>query len=61
MALFWSFNFKEVVDPRTFKFSLGGTFGISIRLLEAGLHQSSEKAKLTAGPVLEVSQFLGGC
>ena len=44
----------------TFKFSPEGAFGISMRLPEAGLHQSSGKAKLTSGRILEVSQFLAG-
>ena len=44
----------------TFKFSPEVAFGISMRLPEAGLHQSSGKAKLTSGPILEVSQFLAG-
>ena len=47
-------------DPGTFIFSPEGAFRISIRLPEASLHQSSGKEKLTSGPILEVSQFLGG-
>ena len=47
-------------DPGTFQFSTEGAFGISIILPEAGLHPSSGKAKLTSGPILENSQFLGG-
>ena len=50
---------KEVgiggIDHVTPRISLKGTFGISTRLPEAGLHQSSTKAKLTTGSVLEVS------
>ena len=37
-------NILEVIDPVTPRFSLEGTFGISTRLPEAGLHQSSTKA-----------------
>ena len=61
---FWSSSlYPDLLsnDPGTFKSSPGGTFGISITLPEAGLHQSSGKAKLTTGPVLKVSQFLRGC
>ena len=61
---FWSSSlYRDLLsnDPGTIKSILGGTFGISITLPEADLHQSSGKAKLITGPVLEVSQFLRGC
>ena len=62
LAQFWrSANILEVIEPVTPRFSPEGTFGISTRLPEAGLHQSSGKAKLTTGPVLEVSKFPRGC
>ena len=47
-------------DPGTFIFSPEGAFGITIRLPEACLHQSSGKAKLTSSPILEVRLFIGG-